>query len=82
MCIYAWYIYILMLYCTYFIATTGLPFQYLCLHVPGNVCGDLLLPSGGYEDVTLSCEKVLFCCLSSREAYNGTISLKGKEGRS
>jgi len=73
-----------MLYCTCFIATrtTGLSFQYLCLHVPGNVCGDLLLPSGGYEDVTLGCEEVLFRCFSSREAYNGTISLKGKEGRS
>ena len=68
-------------YCTkVFSATTGLSSHYLRLHVPGDVSSDLLLPSRRYEDVTFCREKILLCCLSSREAYNGTISLKGVGG--
>ena len=68
-------------YCTkVFRATTELSSHYLRLHVPGDVSSDLLLPSRRYEDVTFCREKILLCCLSSREAYNGTISLKGVGG--
>ena len=57
--------------------TPSLLTPHLCLHIPGNVCGDLSLSRGRNQDVTLGCQQVLVSRCGSREAHNGAVGLSG-----
>ena len=46
---------------------------YLCLHIPSNVCSDLLLYCSRNKDVTFSCQQVLLSCCGSGEAHDVII---------